>query len=139
MFPTQRSGPTESEKGEPTRSKEIVAGAPLFGLSYLVGKHDLKFGYQFGRSRDRRVGFSKKTNGWVPPVCQTQTIFVNAQCFDKIPNVPDWFDLAPRFAIVYDVFGNGKTAVKVAANRYDVGIGSDHQFRVNPVNQSTQQ
>jgi hypothetical protein len=167
------------------------------GLSYLVGKHDLKFGYQFGRSKDRRVGFSmshypaglvarysngvpnsvleynspydysayfvdhawyvqdkwaitrkltlnlglrlQKTNGWVPPVCQKQTIFVNAQCFDKIPNVPDWFDLAPRFAIVYDVFGNGKTAVKVAANRYDIGIGSDHQFRVNPVNQVSQQ
>lgn len=166
-------------------------------LSYFAGKHDLKFGYQFGRSMDRRSSYStshfpsglvarfsngapnsvvqyntpfdynaywhdhawyvqdkfqatrkltlnlgfrlQKTNGWNPAVCQPQTVFVpTAQCYTRIPNVPDWLDIAPRFALVYDIFGNGKTAIKISANRYNTGIGSDHQFRVNPVKSTTQ-
>src|SRR5262249_47180384 len=46
---------------------------------------------------------------------------------------PNWLDAAPRFALVYDIFGNGKTALKIAANRYDVGIGSSHQENVSPI------
>src|SRR5581483_9543988 len=29
-----------------------------------------------------------------------------------------WHDLEPRFGAVYDIFGNGKTALKVAVNKY---------------------
>lgn len=81
----------------------------------------------------------QKTNGWVPPLCQATTPFVNGQCFEKISKVPDWFDVAPRFALVYDIFGNGKTALKFAVNRYNTGIGSNHQARVTGLNTTTQQ
>jgi hypothetical protein len=69
----------------------------------------------------------------VPALCQTETIFIRGRCFSEIRNVPDWLDLAPRVAAVYDVFGNGKTAIKLAANRYHIGIGSEHQFRVTSI------
>ena len=33
-------------------------------------------------------------------------------------DVPDWLDLVPRLGMVYDIFGDGKTALKLAVNRY---------------------
>ena len=44
--------------------------------------------------------------------------FVGARTFPEIANVPNWKDWAPRMALVYDVFGNGKTAIKAALGRY---------------------
>lgn len=73
-----------------------------------------------------------KVNGWIPKQCQPQTIFVAGQCFAEIRDVPDFLDLAPRFSFVYDVFGNGRTAIKASANMYHAGIDSGDPGRVNP-------
>lgn len=75
----------------------------------------------------------QKTNGWIPAGCQTQTVFIAAQCFDAIEDTPDWLDAAPRFGLIYDLFGDGRTALKVSANRYNLGIGSAFVNRVNPL------
>ena len=37
--------------------------------------------------------------------------------FGKIENVPNWKDINPRLGFSYDLFGNGKTAIKASANR----------------------
>jgi hypothetical protein len=80
------------------------------------------------------LGFRvQKTDAWVPPTCQEETVFIAAQCFAKIDNIPAWLDVAPRFAAIYDVSGDGRTALKIAANRYNMGIGASHPNRVNPV------
>jgi hypothetical protein len=34
-----------------------------------------------------------------------------------------WNDITPRFAAAYDVFGDGKTAIKASANKYTLGVG----------------
>src|SRR2546430_12665710 len=34
---------------------------------------------------------------WFPDQCQKETIFIAAQCFKGMNNVPNWLDLAPRF------------------------------------------
>jgi hypothetical protein len=44
--------------------------------------------------------------------------FVPARNFSKIENVPDWTDWAPRFGAVYDLAGDGKTALKVHVGKY---------------------
>ena len=53
-----------------------------------------------------------------------------ARQFEEIENVPDWTDWAPRFAVVYDLFGNGRTAIKYSLNRYNqartTGIAADY-------------
>ncbi|HYT69733.1 MAG TPA: carboxypeptidase regulatory-like domain-containing protein, partial [Vicinamibacterales bacterium] len=41
-----------------------------------------------------------------------------AKTFDPIKNVPNWKDFSPRLGIAYDLFGNGKTALKFSASRY---------------------
>ena len=44
--------------------------------------------------------------------------FVGERTFDAIP-MPVWKDFAPRFGLVYDLFGNAKTALKFGLNRYN--------------------
>jgi hypothetical protein len=39
------------------------------------------------------------------------------QHFDAIENVPNWKDINPRVSVAYDLFGNGKTALKGSASR----------------------
>ncbi len=71
--------------------------------------------------------------GWQPATCQTQTIFVPGHCFAEISGAPDFKALTPRFSAVYDLFGDGMTALKVSANRYDQPINITVVQRLNPV------
>ena len=32
--------------------------------------------------------------------------------------IPEWFDIAPRFSAVYDLFGDARTAIKFSASKY---------------------
>ena len=75
----------------------------------------------------------EKFRGWQPEVCQVQTQFVAGQCFAALEDVPDWFDPSPRFGLIYDVQGDGRTAIKVGASRYNIGTATGHIDRVNPV------
>jgi hypothetical protein len=74
-----------------------------------------------------------RTTSWQPAACQPETIFIGGSCFAAINNIPDWLDVAPRFAAIYDVFGDGRTAIKFGANRYMIGIGSGTIDVVNPI------
>jgi hypothetical protein len=58
--------------------------------------------------------------------------FVPARRFDRVPCMPCWFDVAPRFGASYDLFGNGQTAVKVTANKYMAGQALGFAQRYNP-------
>ena len=80
------------------------------------------------------LGLRYETNyGWMPETCQVQTEFIAARCFDAINGAPDWKAVNPRFSMVYDLFGDGSTALKFAANRYVVPVGVQVVGRVNPV------
>ena len=52
-------------------------------------------------------------------------------------DVATWKDLSPRVGLVYDVMGDGKTAIKVTANRYVDGIGTNFARDINPALQNT--
>ena len=79
-------------------------------------------------------GIRLDTNyGWTRALCQEATPFVNARCFDKMSGVPDWKSMNPRISAVYDIAGDGRTALKFAANRYIIPVGSSVLDRVNPI------
>jgi hypothetical protein len=73
------------------------------------------------------------TYGWMPALCQQETIFIAGQCFAAIEGVPNLVKPSPRFGLIYDVGGDGRTAVKVTVNRYNQPIGVNNLAAINPV------
>jgi hypothetical protein len=61
------------------------------------------------------------------------TRFVPVTRFFPAQDVVSWKDLNPRFGVSYDLFGNGKTAVKASANRYVQGEGTGRASTINPI------
>ena len=57
-------------------------------------------------------------NTYVPAQSSPAGRFVPARAFDKIEDLPSWQDVAPRLGMVYDVFGDSRTAIKVHAGKY---------------------
>ena len=45
--------------------------------------------------------------------------FVPARETPAQSDLPNWFDIAPRFGVVYDVTGDGRTALKGTINKYN--------------------
>jgi hypothetical protein len=59
--------------------------------------------------------------------------FTPARTFGAVENVPSWKDVDPRFGASYDLFGDGKTAIKGSIGRYVVGESYTLARAVNPV------
>jgi hypothetical protein len=80
------------------------------------------------------LGLRFETNyGWMTAACQDKTPFMDAQCFPALKGFPDWKAVNPRFSAIYDLAGDGKTALKFAANRYITPVGKSIVERVNPI------
>jgi hypothetical protein len=69
-------------------------------------------------------------NAQVDPADTPAGRFVPARHFDAIENLPNWRNWAPRSSVVYDLFGNAKTALKYSLNKYNLarttGIAEDY-------------
>ena len=57
-------------------------------------------------------------NAYVPPQDVPATRWLPARHFDPVGGIPRWHDISPRLGGSYDLFGNGKTALKATLNRY---------------------
>ena len=64
-------------------------------------------------------------NGWVPPYEVPAGRFVGVRPVPEQRDIPDWKEFNPRFGAAYDLFGNGKTAIKGHLGRYSVAHGQD--------------
>ena len=59
--------------------------------------------------------------------------FAPERSFSEVGGLPDWFDVAPRFGLAYDVFGDARTALKATFNRYMAGQQLGFPQRYNPL------
>ena len=75
-------------------------------------------------------------NAYDPEVHLPPVRFVGARDFAAVTNVPNWYDLSPRLGMAWDLFGDGKTAVKTSLGRYVVGMTNNISNAVNPINAS---
>jgi hypothetical protein len=50
--------------------------------------------------------------------CRGAGRFVGAECLPAVPDQPDWNNVSPRFAAVYDLKGDAKTAIKASVSKY---------------------
>lgn len=56
--------------------------------------------------------------GHVPKQTAPAGRFLGARQFDEVTNLPTWLDVSPRIGASFDLFGNGRTALKGSAGRY---------------------
>lgn len=77
-------------------------------------------------------------NASVPAQSAPVGNWIQARSFPEIPNVPDWTDWSVRLAGAYDLFGNGKTAIKANASKYIAAAAAGFAQTFNPMNYSTQ-
>jgi hypothetical protein len=64
--------------------------------------------------------------------------FVGARDFSPVPDVPKWTSVVPRLGLAYNLFGNGKTALKGSASKYMQNEGVGLSSLVNPMQLSRQ-
>ncbi len=77
-------------------------------------------------------------NAMVPAQSAAAGPWIQARSFAEIKDVPDWNDWSVRAAAAYDLFGNGKTAIKVNASKYIASAAAGYAAIFNGMTYSTQ-
>jgi hypothetical protein len=77
-------------------------------------------------------------NASVPAESSPASTWIGARNFPAIPDVPNWNDWAVRFAVAYDLFGTGKTAVKANAGKYVAAQAAGYAQTFNGMSGVTQ-
>lgn len=74
--------------------------------------------------------------GFVPATTTPIGMFTESLQFPEVKGIPNFKDISPRVSAAYDVFGNGKTAIKGSWNRYLKSQGTGGVQLVAPVFQT---
>jgi hypothetical protein len=75
-------------------------------------------------------------SAYVPAQDVPANRWVAARHFNEVTDVMGWKDLSPRVGIAYDLFGNGKTALKGSLSRYVAVEGTATIGNINPISAS---
>jgi hypothetical protein len=80
---------------------------------WTMNRLTMNLGLRFDWLRARVAAVNNPANALFP-----------AYSSPAVDNVPNWRDLNPRIGAAYDLFGNGKTALKGGINRYVAGAST---------------
>ena len=76
---------------------------------------------------------------WAPEQTETSRFLAAPLVYPETPGVDSYKDLQPRFAATYDVFGNGKTALKANVGKYlEATITASNYGIANPTSRIAQ-
>jgi hypothetical protein len=78
-------------------------------------------------------------NGYVPEQSTPASTYVPARQFAAVHDVPNWKDINPRLGASYDLFGNGRTALRMSLGRYVFPETTVLTAAVNPIITSVNQ
>jgi hypothetical protein len=124
-----------------------------FSTPYLRHDRGNDFGLYFqDRWRTGRLtlGYGLRFDwyyGWVPkqqtpgdtsawPGAPDHNEWLGERSFDAVKGIPSWKDINPRIDAAYNLFGNGRTALKFAVGRYVAKTNVDVPTANNPITTS---
>jgi len=70
--------------------------------------------------------------GWVPAHSSPAGPWFPERTTEKVPGIPEWNNIAPRIGFAYDLFGDGKTAIKGNISRYYGRLSHGLAMNVDP-------
>ncbi|MBS1816878.1 MAG: TonB-dependent receptor [Acidobacteria bacterium] len=101
---------------------------------WSLGRVTLNLGVRYdwflGETQKSEVLASQNSPGFVFDTCPDGLNNPAAGCVGRVQN---WKDISPRVGFAWDVFGNGKTAIKASAARYVNGQTIAVADDINPV------
>jgi hypothetical protein len=107
-----------------TATNEMKADLGIYGQdAWTLGRLTLNVGGRYDYFHAEVPDQHEGPGPWVP----------FDRSFPGVDNVPKWSDWAVRMAGAYDLFGNGKTALKLAANRYLESMAAGFAAEFNPM------
>jgi Carboxypeptidase regulatory-like domain len=109
-----------------TTHELLVADLGLFVQdTWTVKRLTVNAGLRFDYLNNRVEAQSAPGGTWIGP-----------RQYAPLNDVPDFKDLSPRLGFAYDVFGDGKTALKATLSRYVVTSTVGTARLLNPINTS---
>ena len=129
---TFRSAPTPASTtvtifNTPLHQERAVMSTALYGQdSYSRGRVNITGGIRWERIEGYLPAQTTGTSRFFPDGLLFQGVTINGvvqnytvrKSFDAVHDNPLWYNWAPRVAGTFDVFGNGKTAIKASWGRY---------------------
>ena len=109
-----------------TARERLVADLGVFVQdTWTINRLTANLGLRFDYLNNKVEAQSAAGGTWIGP-----------RSFPEMTNVPNYKDLAPRLGVAYDLFGNGKTALKATLSRYIVPNTVAVARQLNPFNTS---
>jgi hypothetical protein len=71
-------------------------------------------------------------NVFIPAQTRPGGVFLDPIPLEAVDGVPSWKDVTPRLGVAYDMFGNGRTALKASIGRYVTPEASGIALATNP-------
>lgn len=120
----------------PLHQKRAVMNTALYVQdSYSFKRVTAVGGLRWERVKGWLPEQTDPTGQYFPEGTVINSVFGSYQLLRTIPEVRDiplWHNLGPRGSVIYDPFGNGKTALKASLARYYDQIGTGTPGSVNP-------
>ncbi len=109
-----------------TTHERLVADLGLYGQdTWTINRLTINAGLRWDYLNNKVEAQDAPGGTWIGP-----------RHYDALSDVPNFKDLSPRLGLAYDLFGNGRTAVKATFSRYVQTSTVSTARLLNPINTS---
>ena len=131
---TQFAGPTLRSD----RARDVgIYAQDQWTIDRLTVNLGVRFDKLWGFSPAQEAPNEPTEGAWVGSLRINE--WLGSRSFEATDRAPDWNDISPRVGVAYDLFGDGRTAIKASLGRYVAKIGNEITQANNPIVRSVEQ